>query len=185
MVKNLPAMRETRVRSLGWKIPWRRAWQPTPVFLPGESPWTEEPGGLQSMGSQRVGRSWATKHTSFTLSLSNHYHVARVTLDKRNLTWPDPTVSLSNSPILFRGCRATLVFLYCISSYHARHCCLWPLRWPPWPLLHQPPFSLHSAVCLPSTAFTQALPSPGVLFILIFINKFCTVQTTAQESLYS
>ena len=25
-------------------IPWRRAWQPTPVFLPGESPWTEEPG---------------------------------------------------------------------------------------------------------------------------------------------
>ena len=28
------------------KIPWRRAWQPTPVFLPGESPWTEEPGGI-------------------------------------------------------------------------------------------------------------------------------------------
>ena len=36
------------------KIPWRRAQQPTPVFLPGESPWTEEPGGLQSMESQRV-----------------------------------------------------------------------------------------------------------------------------------
>ena len=36
-------------------IPWRRAWQSTPVFLPGESPRTEEPGGLQSMGSQRVG----------------------------------------------------------------------------------------------------------------------------------
>ena len=34
------------------KIPWRRAWQPTSVFLPGESPWTEEPGGLQSIGSQ-------------------------------------------------------------------------------------------------------------------------------------
>ena len=29
------------------------SWQATPVFLPGESPWTEEPGGLQSMGSQR------------------------------------------------------------------------------------------------------------------------------------
>ena len=39
------------------KIPWRRAWQPTPVFLPGESPWTEEPGGLQPMGSQRVAQS--------------------------------------------------------------------------------------------------------------------------------
>ena len=36
------------------KIPWRRAWQPTPVFSSGESPWTEEPGGLQSMGSRRV-----------------------------------------------------------------------------------------------------------------------------------
>jgi len=34
------------------KIPWRRAWQPTLVFLPGESPWTEEPDGLQSMGLQ-------------------------------------------------------------------------------------------------------------------------------------
>ena len=33
------------------KIPWRRKWQPTPVFLPGESSWTEEPGGLLSMGS--------------------------------------------------------------------------------------------------------------------------------------
>ena len=39
-VKNLPAMQEaqeTWVQSLGWKIPWRRAWQSMPVFLPGES----------------------------------------------------------------------------------------------------------------------------------------------------
>ena len=39
----------------GLGMTWRRVWQPTPVFLLGESPWTEEPGGLQSMGSQRVG----------------------------------------------------------------------------------------------------------------------------------
>jgi len=39
----------------GGKIPWRRKWQPTPVFLPGKIPHTEEPGGRQSMGSQRVG----------------------------------------------------------------------------------------------------------------------------------
>ena len=38
-------------------IPWRRIWQPTPVFLPGESPWTDDPGRLQSMGSQRVGHN--------------------------------------------------------------------------------------------------------------------------------
>ena len=35
-----------------------------PLFLPGESPWTEEPGGLQSMGSQRVVPNSATKHTT-------------------------------------------------------------------------------------------------------------------------
>ena len=36
LVKNLPAMQETWVRFLGWEDPWRRKWQPTPVFLPGE-----------------------------------------------------------------------------------------------------------------------------------------------------
>jgi len=36
------------------KIPWRRAWPPAPVFLPEESPWTEEPGKLQSIGSERA-----------------------------------------------------------------------------------------------------------------------------------
>ena len=39
------------------------AYQPTPIMLPGESLWTEEPGGLQSVGSQRVGRNRVTKHT--------------------------------------------------------------------------------------------------------------------------
>ena len=64
MEKNLPATWENRVWSLGGSLlPWRRAWQPTPVFLPGESPWTEESGGLQAMGLQRVRHDWATKHT--------------------------------------------------------------------------------------------------------------------------
>ena len=55
-VKNPPAVRETWVRSLGWDnlLKEGRAWPPIPVTLPGESPWTEGPGGLQSMGSQRV-----------------------------------------------------------------------------------------------------------------------------------
>ena len=44
------------------RSPGGRAWQPTSVFLPGESLWTEEPGGLQSMGLQRVRHSEATKH---------------------------------------------------------------------------------------------------------------------------
>ena len=36
LIRNLPAIRETWVRSLDWKIPWRRAWLPIPVFWPGE-----------------------------------------------------------------------------------------------------------------------------------------------------
>ena len=53
MVINMPAMQEIQVQSLGRKDPWRREWQPIPVFLPGEFH-EEEPGRLQSMGSQRV-----------------------------------------------------------------------------------------------------------------------------------
>ena len=46
------------------KIPWRRKWQHTPVFFPGESPWTEEPGVLQSRGLQRAGHDWGPTHTA-------------------------------------------------------------------------------------------------------------------------
>ena len=53
MVKNLPAMQETWVLSLGWEDPWRREWLPTPVFLPGEfhgqrSLWTTAHGVTKS-----------------------------------------------------------------------------------------------------------------------------------------
>ena len=48
--KDLHALRDTWVG----KIPWRKAWQPTPVCLPGVFSQTEEPGKLQSMGLQRV-----------------------------------------------------------------------------------------------------------------------------------
>ena len=66
MVKNLRVMWEiweTKVWSLGWKDPLEKGMVTTPVFLPGEFPWTEEPGGVQSMGSQRVKHNWVTKLT--------------------------------------------------------------------------------------------------------------------------
>ena len=44
MAKNLTAMRDTWVQSVGWEDPLENAWQLIPLFLPGESPWTEEPG---------------------------------------------------------------------------------------------------------------------------------------------
>ena len=63
IVKYLPQCRRPGFDPWDGKIPWRKSWQPTPVFWPGESPWTEQPGGLQFMGSQRVGHNWVTKHT--------------------------------------------------------------------------------------------------------------------------
>ena len=50
MVKNLPVMWETWVWSWVGKIPWRRAWQPTPVFLPGESHGQRNPAGYSPWG---------------------------------------------------------------------------------------------------------------------------------------
>ena len=63
-IKNLPAMQETQVQFLGWKIPWKRKWETTLVFLPGEfhgqrslveySPW-----------GHRVGHNWVTNTFTF------------------------------------------------------------------------------------------------------------------------
>ena len=54
MVKNLPAMQETLVQSLGSEDPWRRKWQPTPVFLPRESHGQRSLADYSPWGSQRV-----------------------------------------------------------------------------------------------------------------------------------
>ena len=53
-VKRLPAMRETQVRSLGREDPLEKEMATHSSTLAWEIPWTEEPGGLQSMGSRRV-----------------------------------------------------------------------------------------------------------------------------------
>ena len=53
-VKNLPAMRETWVPSLGQEDSLEKGKATHPSILAWRIPWTEEPGGLQSMGSQRV-----------------------------------------------------------------------------------------------------------------------------------
>ena len=66
MVKRLPTMRKTWVRSLGREDPWRRKWQPTPVLLPGKSHgWTSV-----------VGYSpWGRKESDTTERLHFHFHL--------------------------------------------------------------------------------------------------------------
>ena len=68
MVKHLPAMWETQVQSLGQKDPLKKEMATHSSTLAWKIPWTEEPGMLQSMGSQRVGHNWVT---SLSLSYFN------------------------------------------------------------------------------------------------------------------
>ena len=57
MVNNLPAMQETRVQSMGWEDLLEKRMATYSNVLAWRTPWTEEPGGLYSMGSQRVGHN--------------------------------------------------------------------------------------------------------------------------------
>ena len=59
--KKLPTVRETQVKSLGQEDSLEKEMETYLSTLAGEIPWTEEPSGLQSMGSQRVRHDWATK----------------------------------------------------------------------------------------------------------------------------
>ena len=67
MVKHLPAMWKTWVLSLGWEDPLEKEMATHSSILAWSIPWTEEPGGLQSMESQRVGHNRATSHTYIQL----------------------------------------------------------------------------------------------------------------------
>ena len=68
-VMNLPAVQETRVQPLGQEDPWRREWQPTPVFLPGESHGQRSLLGCSPRRLQRVGQDRATN--AFTSAVLN------------------------------------------------------------------------------------------------------------------
>ena len=74
-VKHLPAMRETRVHSLGWEDPLENEMAPHFSTLAWEIPWTEEPGRLQSMGLQRVGHDWPTSLSLLTISLNLWFYI--------------------------------------------------------------------------------------------------------------
>ena len=84
-VKNLPAVRETWVWSLGWEDPLDEGMAAHSSILAWKIPWTEEPGGIQSTGSQRVRRDGVTAHRKSWVIIPLH------------ITWPqfnDPAASL-------------------------------------------------------------------------------------------
>ena len=67
MVKNLPAMQKTRVKSLGWKDALKNGMTAHSSILVYKIPRTEDPGWRQSMGLQRVGHDLATEQQQFIL----------------------------------------------------------------------------------------------------------------------
>ena len=78
MVKNLPAVQETWVRSLGREDPLEKVMATHSSILAWRIPWAEEPGRLQSTGLQRVRHGWATEHNTrllLLLLLSRFSHV--------------------------------------------------------------------------------------------------------------
>ena len=72
MVKNPPAMWETWVRSLGWEDALEKGMATHSSILAWRIPWAEEPGGLQTIGSQRGGHNLETEHAR------TYAHTARV-----------------------------------------------------------------------------------------------------------
>ena len=84
-------MQETRVRFLGWEVPLEKGMASHSSILAWRIPWTEKPGGLQSMGSQRVGHDWAT-NTHIT-----HTHISPSSLDS-NLWFILPSISHDELP---------------------------------------------------------------------------------------
>ena len=89
-VKNPPAMQETWIRSLGWEDLLEELLATHSSILAWRIPCTEEPAGLQSMGSQRIGHVWVTKHihTLLQLGLSFLDLVLGVAMPGLDPKWP-------------------------------------------------------------------------------------------------
>ena len=87
-VERLPATQETQVWSLGWEDPLEKEMATHSNTLAWKIPWTEEPGGLQSTGSQRVGHDWATSLYTLTYQFSSVTQSCLTLCDPMNCSTP-------------------------------------------------------------------------------------------------
>ena len=110
-------MQQTQVGSLGQEHPLERGMAIHSSFLAWESAWTEKPGGLQSMGSQRLRHEWATKQPPPTLLWGWHWEAQSVQRHTASKWWRShetwiamtPEVSLSKSPTFWSVSRLLLL----------------------------------------------------------------------------
>ena len=127
MVKNSPAGRETWVRSLDWDDPLEEDRAIYSSTLAWESPWTEEPGGLQSMRLQRVRHDWVTKHCEgescsiVSDSLRPHDYTVHGILQARIQDWvaiPFSRVSSQHRDWTQVSCVASIMWVFIRSLNH-------------------------------------------------------------------
>ena len=89
MVKNLPAMQETQVQFLGWEDPLEKKMATQSSILAWRIPWTEEPGGLQSMGLQESdtteGLNQPPPHELKLFRVLNHFFKGIISLETKKL----------------------------------------------------------------------------------------------------
>ena len=140
MVKNLPAMWETQVLSLGQEDPLGKGMATHSSVLAWRIPWIEEYGWLQSRGLQRVGHSWVTNtfsfHTSNTAWTSSFLKTYQIRSDQLlSCVWLFVTILKKNIDWLIWLCQV-LVAACRIFNFHCGmqqffNCSMWDLV--PWP----------------------------------------------------
>ena len=109
-VKRLSTMWETQVQSLGWEDPLEKEMAIHSSTIAWKIPWTEDPGRLQSMGSQRVGHDWATslslspalqrpgRHKTWCLSVDSQRNISEQNWERM---WPRHLNNLTGISNLF------------------------------------------------------------------------------------
>ena len=121
-VKCLSTVWETWVWSLGWEVPRRRKWQPTPVLLPRKSHGRRS---LVFMGSHRVRHDWATSLSIDYFSLENYYQYCKFLhgADIKTSLCEWDYVSICNMYIgLQNTCSETHIYVHILTRYtHHTH----------------------------------------------------------------
>ena len=133
MVKNLPAIEETRIGFLSWEDLLEKGMATHFSILAWRVSWTEEPGRLQFMGSQRVEHNWATKHSTAQSTAKSSIHPTKTLRDlvlRMSVAWfsrdhhsvfqitPASVWSLNNDML------PSLLGLLCLKYFPPLHLCL-------------------------------------------------------------
>ena len=153
--KNLPALQETWDWSLGQEDPLEKEMATHSSILAWRIPWTEEPGGIQFMGSQRVGHNWVTNPSTFHLTLPYCSH-SDSHLESQ---WRAHTLPRGLWPCLVKRGTGTPLWLTMMGGYRNS----WPWRshfqqGPPAPMKHIP--VLCPIPCAPQSREIEFRRSP-------------------------